>query len=84
MQEIDQCPGNYYVSVRKGGWGSKQYRLLRGPFPSHVEALAAVEETTRLACALDPRGHWYFYGTARLPDNVAPMPGILNDKFPAL
>jgi hypothetical protein len=73
----DPRPGNYYVSVCRGD----QYVLLRGPFASHAAALGAVQETMRKACDLDPRGHWYAYGTARLHDGEAPKPGKLNSHF---
>lgn len=69
-QAPDARPGFYYVTVRKG---ADQYRLLRGPFVNdHAAALAAVREAKDRACDLDPRGHWYSYGTARLECNAGP------------
>jgi len=75
-QTPDPRPGNYYVTARKGEF----YVLLRGPFPAHADALAAVRETMLKACDLDPRGHWYEYGTARM-NEYQPDIGKLNSYF---
>lgn len=65
MQAPDTKPGLYYVTVRKGA----DTRLLRGPYlDDHAAALAAVPEATRIACDLDPRAHWYEFGTCRSED----------------
>lgn len=74
---VDPRPGNYYVSVQNG----KRRALLRGPFATHIEALALVDETRQMACNIDPRGHWYAYGTGRLIDGEPAPAGMLNDKF---
>ena len=75
-QEPDPRPGNYYVSV----CDRDRYALLAGPWPTHVEALAKVDDVRRKAQEVDPRGIWYAYGTCRLPDDdSAPIPaGKLN------
>lgn len=76
-QMPDPQPGNYYVTVRD----SDDYRCLVGPFPDdHTGALAWVDRANRLACDLDPKAHWYSYGTARLPADYA-KPGILNERL---
>lgn len=63
--ECDPRPGNYYVSVIDQG----RRALLAGPWPTHAEALAQVDAVRVKACELDPRGCWYAFGTARLPDD---------------
>lgn len=78
MQQPDTKPGFYYVSVvRDRG----DYRLLRGPFENdHAGALAAVREATNKAIELDPKAHWYSFGTCRLDENAGP--GILDKLAP--
>jgi hypothetical protein len=77
-QQPDSKPGFYYVSVVKG---HDNFRLLRGPFVNdHAGALAAVDAARRKACDLDPRGHWYAYGTCRTDEDMGR--GIL-DKMEA-
>jgi len=73
-QQPDSKAGFYYVSVVKG---KDNFRLLRGPFPNdHAGALAAVDAARKKACDLDPRGHWYAYGTVRSDEDMGP--GILD------
>lgn len=63
METPDTREGLYYVTVRRD---DGEFRLLRGPFLNdHAGALAAVDEARRRACELDPKAHWYSYGTAR-------------------
>lgn len=78
----DTRPGNYYVSVRRDS-GEPRYVLLAGPWPTHAEALAMVDRVTAIACELDPRAHWYAFGTARLPDDdsVPIRAGKLNHQL---
>ena len=64
-QMPDSRPGNYYVSVCY----RCRYALLAGPWPTHAEALAKVDDVRFIAQGLDPRGVWYAYGTCRLPDD---------------
>lgn len=66
---------NFYVSVVDGS----RYRLLRGPFKTHTEALERVEETRRLATELDPKSWFYAFGTVGVKD--WDKPGILNERF---
>jgi len=60
-----RCPGAhgvYWVSVRRDNGDT---RFLAGPYETHMVALAKVREANDRACALDPRAHWYAFGTAR-------------------
>lgn len=43
---------------------------------TYAAALVAVPDAMRQACELDPRGHWYAYGTARSETDLGP--GILD------
>lgn len=74
--EPDIRPGHYYVSVLDGS----RRALLAGPWPTHVEALQMVDTVRLKACDLDARGHWYAFGTSRLPaDGSTLVPkGTLN------
>jgi len=78
-QTPDPRPGNYYVSVVDG----QRSALLAGPWPTHAAALGAVDVVRNLACELDPRAHWYAFGTARLPDDdsVPIRAGSLNREL---
>lgn len=55
--------GEYFVTVYQNG----RYRVARGPFPTHEEALAAVRPTMLKAADLDPRTWELAWGTSRLP-----------------
>ena len=74
----DTRPGFYYVTVqRSNSNASADYRRLRGPFVNdHAGALGAVQEAQRKACDLDPRAHWYAFGTAWSEIDLGP--GILD------
>ncbi len=78
-QMPDTNPGNYYVTaVRDDG----AVAFLAGPFENdHAGALAALPKAKQVACDIDPRGHWYSYGTARrdlgLPVPAAKLEGML-------
>lgn len=59
------CPadhGEFYVSIRRDDGDA---RLLLGPFPTHEDALAAVDIGQQLAYRCDNRACWYAYGTMR-------------------
>jgi len=73
-EEINNSPGNYYVSVVDGSRSS----LLLGPFSKHMEALLKVEAVRKLANELEPKSHFYGFGTAKSDSNRA---GLLNDMF---
>ena len=80
MQKPDTKPGNYYVTVRRGTV-PVDFRPLAGPFLNdHQAALDLVDEARKIACEVDPRGCWYWYGTARLPLDFT-EPGILNERL---
>jgi hypothetical protein len=69
-QEPDTKPGYYYVTVRRR---DGEFRPLRGPFVNdHASALAAVDDARMKACNLDPRAHWYAFGTARSEMDLGP------------
>lgn len=65
----------FYVSVIDG----QRYGLLLGPFPELAQAEAMVEQVRTKAEELDPRAHWYAFGTCKAPTGG---PGRLNDLFP--
>ncbi len=79
-QTPDTRPGCYYVSVKRD---DGRYALLLGPLTTHAEALEKVRAVREKACEVDPRGVWYAYGTARLPDDdsVPIRAGKLNKEF---
>jgi hypothetical protein len=67
------CPtdtGFFYASIRREGG---DFRLMLGPFPTHAEALAAVDLARELAERSDARAHWYAYGTCRTTVAYAPI-----------
>lgn len=78
VQQPDTKPGAYYVSARDG----PRHALCLGPFVNdHAAALARVEAVRRLAADLDPRAHWFAFGTCRLdlPADLTALPaGRLN------
>lgn len=71
-------PGGFYVTVKDGG---RTGRLL-GPYDSHGEALARVEDGRRLAKAANDRAFWYAYGTSRVATGPRPA-GLLNGRLAA-
>lgn len=76
-QKPDTKPGDYYVTAVDG---QRVARLL-GPFRNnHAAALAMVDRVREHAYQLDPRSHWYAFGTARWDtDETKPVKtGVLN------
>ncbi len=80
--EPDGKPGNYYVTVREG----KRYGLLLGPFEqrrpgtlAHRQALGLVAWVTHYVSANWSQSCWWAFGTARLPLDLAPPRGKLNE-----
>jgi len=74
---IDTEPGHYYVTMKdydRTAW-------LLGPYVSHAKALALVPEAKRLAKKVDPFAHFYAFGTARIPLELKPKLGVLNDML---
>ena len=72
--------GEYYVSVIDG----PRWRTLLGPFTDdHQAALDMVEAVRDKAIELDPKAHFYGFGTCRLEggDKVPIRPGLLNKHF---
>lgn len=73
-QTPDTQPGHYYVSMIDG----PRTALLAGPFKNdHPAALALVDRAAKLAAEVDPKAHFYAFGTARMPDDYT-KPGVLN------
>ena len=54
----------YYVSVVDG----ERVCIAAGPFQTHEEALARVDEVKVLADKADPKAHWYAFGTCKAPN----------------
>lgn len=54
--------------------------LLAGPFPTHGAALALVQTANDVACGIDPRAHWYAFGTCSLPAGSGRR-GVLNGRL---
>lgn len=76
----DDAPGDYYVSCVDGG----RFAFLAGPFrDDHKAALDMVPKAREVACDLDPRAHFYGFGTCRRePDPTRPLTvGILNARL---
>lgn len=63
----DPAPG-FYVSVINDG-GRKA--LAEGPFPTHMEALVAVEGVKAAWDKVDYRTFWYAWGTARVREEAS-------------
>lgn len=83
-QQPDPRPGSYYVSVQRDihHGSAPQTALLLGPLSAHQQALDMVDRVRAKACDLDPRAHWYSFGTCRMHDDVETPPlGILNPHF---
>lgn len=76
-QAPSPLPGKYYVSATDGD----RYWLMRGPFPTHTEALAVVRETMLKAIDLDPKAVWMGWGTCRWKNEHSAKPGRMNGYF---
>jgi hypothetical protein len=58
------APGaSYYVSAEDGGRSA----LASGPYPTHAEALARVDEVRERAIRSDGKAHFYSWGTVAMP-----------------
>lgn len=55
----------FYVSAIDG----KRIARIAGPYGSHEEAQNAVQEVRLRAELLDPRAHWWAWGTCSLPEH---------------
>lgn len=58
----------YYVSAIDGA----RKALICGPYPTHDAALADVTRVKRAAYDVDPRAHWWAWGTASVDTDAAP------------
>ena len=79
-QTADSRPGEYYVTVIDGD----RWNRLLGPFTNnHQAALDMVDAVRKKACEIDPKAHFYAFGTARIPsdDSVPIRAGLLNRFF---
>lgn len=70
----------FYVSAIDG----RRRALVSGPYPSHRAALDDAPRVNRAVCELDPRAHFYGWGTARqsVPDGTALPAGKANAHVP--
>lgn len=60
----DHVPdASYYVSAEDGGRSA----LASGPYPTHAEALARVDEVRERAIRSDGKAHFYSWGTVAMP-----------------
>ena len=57
------APRDYYVTLQRG----KRTAFLLGPYKTHAEVLANVEEGRRLASKVDPWADFDAFGTSSLP-----------------
>lgn len=68
----------YYVSAIDGD----RKALICGPYATHDAALADVRRVSRAAYEVDPRAHWWAWGTASVDLDKAPewrdRPGSLG------
>lgn len=64
----DPRPGFYYVSAIDGGRSAR----VCGPFPTHAEALEAVEASRQKMTDIDPRAWFYAFGTCRCEADLGP------------
>lgn len=68
----------YYVSAIDGD----RKALICGPYPTHDAALEDVTRVKRAAYDVDPRAHWWAWGTASVDLEKAPewrdRPGSLG------
>lgn len=67
----DTKPGFYYVSVVDGA----RRAFVKGPYPDHAAALAAVDSVRIEAESRDPRAAFYAFGTARCDEEIAAVLG---------
>jgi hypothetical protein len=65
---------DYYVSMIR----DKRYKLLAGPFATHLDALQMVDPAKREAARLDPFVDFDAFGTCSMPRNSTNKDGWLN------
>ena len=79
-QIADTKPGEYYVTVVDG----PRWAKLLGPFTdNHQAALDMVDAVREKAIEIDPKAHFYAFGTCRIEgdDKVPVRAGRLNQFF---
>ena len=62
----------FYVSIINGD----HFNTVAGPFKTHQEALNMVEPARKEGYKLDPRSHFYGWGTVKMANGY--RDGILN------
>ncbi|MBW2569699.1 MAG: hypothetical protein JRE47_10115 [Deltaproteobacteria bacterium] len=62
----------FYVSVKDGN----QFNIVAGPFKTHKQALDLVEPAIKAGRILDPKSHFYAWGTVKMKNGH--QEGILN------
>lgn len=65
-------PGAHYYATAVDG---PRVALLSGPYPTHAEALAALPEAREKALRVDPKSHFYSFGTVATDVD---RPGVLD------
>lgn len=79
-EDVDPRPGNYYVSVIRHG--SSDYRLVAGPWPTHIEALRQVPAVKREVAHTYRVDPWDAWGTARTEEPAqAILPAVDYDAL---
>lgn len=74
VQEPDPQPGHYYVTAQDG---DRSWHVC-GPWPTHVEALAALADVCAYAGQRDPRAAFMGWGTGRLGLEHAPIKALVQ------
>lgn len=73
-QEADPRAGFYYVTAIDNNRSAR----IAGPYRTHEAALDAVDRVKNLAYDVDPRAHWWAWGTMRSETDLGP--GALGVK----
>lgn len=76
--------GNFYVTTHDpgGNAGKGRHGFLLGPYANHQDALDRVRPARDKAYNVDPKSHWYAFGTARMNADEPGAPGVLNAHLP--
>ena len=77
---MTEQPRDYYVSLIHGS----RTALLAGPFATHAEALALVQDAAAEAERIDPRAWFDAHGTCSLPRASCNPAGKLNAALGAV
>ena len=65
----------FYVSVVD----EPKFAVVAGPFRTHPEALNMVEPAIEVGRKVDPKSHFYTWGTVKMKDGH--QEGILNEQL---